>query len=306
MIKICFVGDIMLGRYHNMGKSTFADKLERNNAEEIFGTTLNILNSADIVVGNLETSITRSDNKFTKVFNYKFDPIYTHLLKLNNNTFLSIANNHILDYEEQGLRDTIKYLKYNGIRYAGAGENIYEAKKYVTYTIKNKKIRIFACADHYYNWGATTQKPGVFLIDYDDYTGLLKYIKELKNNADVLIMSIHWGGNYVTGVNDKYKTFAKKIIMAGVDIIHGHSAHHVKCIDKTDKYIIIYSNGDFVDDYAIDRDFRNDLGMIVSVTINDKYDVQVIPTIIKNQQVNILTDTDLINKVKSNTHTDCN
>ena len=102
-LTISFVGDIMLGRDHNHS-NTFDPKLEairkKNFSKEslrtIYGTTFDILNSCDLLVGNLETAITDHEIKYPKTFNYRIKTKYARALKINPNTFLSIGNNHIL------------------------------------------------------------------------------------------------------------------------------------------------------------------------------------------------------------------
>jgi len=284
-IIICFTGDIMLGRDTNVG-NTFDSKFEQT----IFGSTLPILSKCDLVIGNLETTITDHDEKYKKVFNYRVNPKHAHLLKINQNMFLSIANNHILDYKEQGMYDTINNLKKLQIAYSGAGSNLHDSRSHATLNIKGKRIGIIGCADHYDYWKSGSNNPGINYVNYKNYTGLMNHIRKIKQNLDILIMSIHWGPNYHRGIEEKYQKFAKDMLSAGVDIVHGHSSHHVKCIRHNGKKLIIYGMGDFVDDYAVDDEYRNDLGMIVKVILDTNHNIKVsvIPTKIKDRQVNVL------------------
>lgn len=84
-ITICFIGDIMIGRYHD-NKSTFHDELESINKTDqlsiIYGNTLQSLQKADLIVANLETAITASNDKYPKTFNYKLDPKYMRTLPI--------------------------------------------------------------------------------------------------------------------------------------------------------------------------------------------------------------------------------
>lgn len=298
-ITICFIGDLMLGRYYDDEQSnTFQQKLEhmrekqfsKQSLETVYGNTLQKLSSGcDLVVGNLETCITANTKRDQKAFNYRLHPIYSQALKLNERTFFNIANNHIMDYEN-GIQDTVKALQENNIKFSGVLPETKDYKILQTFTIKNKKIGIFGCADHYERWKSSTNKEGIYYVDYDDPISIEKMldkIKEMRKQVDILIMSIHWGFNYASGINNKFVKFAKQVIISGVDIIHGHSSHHVKCIQHDTDKVIIYGNGDFVNDYAIDQTYRNDLGMIVKVTINpqNKKKVCIIPTIIKDRQV---------------------
>ena len=291
-ITICFIGDIMLGRDIDTpyNGNTFDSKFKHESPQEsIFNNTLPILSKCDLLVGNLETAITDHNEKYDKMFNYRINPMYTNLLKINDKMFLSIANNHILDYNERGMYDTIKNLQKFDIKFSGAGSNLSNARSHATFEIKGKRIGIISCADHYDYWKAGSDKPGIYYLDYQDYTNILKHIERIKKSLDILILSIHWGPNYQRGIDVKQERFAKDAIKAGVTIIYGHSAHHIKCIRHNGKQIIMYSMGDFIDDYAIDSDYRNDLGMIVKVIINpeNSMKVNIIPTRIDNRMVTL-------------------
>lgn len=318
MVKICFIGDLMLGRYINNNYSTFMEKLEfiksqsfsNSSLTTIYGNTLNMLQNCDLLVGNLETTITNGNNKYHKVFNYKLDPKYSRALKINKNTFFNLANNHVLDYNVEGLKDTVKYLDILGIKHAGVSTNglLEEAMKHAEFNINGTKIGIIGCSDHYSYWKVSVNKPGLNYIDYDNYNNLLTAIKQVKSKVDILILSIHWGPNYAKGVDPTYKKFAYDVLTAGIDIIHGHSSHHVKCVKhyKDDK-IVMYGMGDFVNDYAIDSYYRNDLGMIVTIELKvNKIDkIYITPTVIDKEQVNKIKDKGDINYVITSINNDC-
>jgi poly-gamma-glutamate synthesis protein (capsule biosynthesis protein) len=303
----------MLGRdytniLHSIDMNTFDSKFATGDKSQIYGQTLlkDYLEGSDLLVGNLETAITDTNDKFPKTFNYRIREEHMKFVKLNRNQYMSIANNHILDYKEQGMYDTMNYLRKMDIKFSGADKNIQEAMKYATFNIKGKVIGILGCADHYDYWKAGSTSPGIFLVDYKDYSYIEKYVRSIKQNVDFLILSIHWGSNYKRGVETKYEKFAKTMLNAGVDIIHGHSSHHVKCIRQNGKKMIIYGMGDFVNDYAIDPKYRNDLGMVVKVIINsNKFNVSIIPTQIVDRRVDIITDKKNRQKIIDMVHNDC-
>ncbi len=320
-LNICFIGDIMLGRYNknsnymditfdgsdsvDSGISSFHSELEyirnhdfnRESMRRIYGDTLVVIQKSDLLVGNLEMCVTDSDDIYEKPsnikFNFKLDEKYSKVLKIHKPMFLCIANNHILDYKVDGLNDTLDALNRVGIKYSGAGRNLNEAKEYAKFNIKGVTIGILGCADHFDFWKAGVDTPGVYYIEYDNYGSVLQYIRNVKNEVDILILSIHWGYNFVHGVRNKFQKFAKDVFEAGVDIIHGHSSHHIKCIrySRDENKMIIYGMGDFVSDYAINSEFRNDLGMIVMLNIENKklVDVTIHPTKIQDHEVNLMS-----------------
>lgn len=307
-ITICFIGDLMLGRDYG-DSNTFDSKFVTGDKTSIYGKDLleKYLEGSDLLVGNLETTITNTNDKYPKTFNYRIKEENMEYVKLNDNQFMCIANNHILDYREQGMYDTINNLGKMGIKYSGAGKNIQDAMKYATFNIKDKKIGILGCADHYDYWAAGVDRAGIFFVNYNDYSELEKYVKSIKQNVDLLILSIHWGPNYQKGIETIYRKFARVMLKAGVDIIHGHSSHHVKCIRYNGKKMIMYGLGDFIDDYAVDPEYRNDLGMVVKVIVgqNNKLNVSIIPTQIEDRKVEIIVDKDQGQKVMEMIHNDC-
>jgi poly-gamma-glutamate capsule biosynthesis protein CapA/YwtB (metallophosphatase superfamily) len=315
-IVICFTGDTMLGRdivedYDNHYlENSFDSKFRTHSMETIYDNYLlnNYLKKCDLLVGNLETTITNHNEKDKKTFNYRIREANMGFLKINKNQFFSIANNHILDYNEKGMSDTIKNLQRMDIKFSGAGKNLFDAQTIAKFTIKGKRIGILGCTDHYEKWKASATKPGIYFIDYNNYNELLSYISSIKKELDILILSIHWGQNYKNGIDDKYQKFAKKVINAGIDIIHGHSSHHIKCIRTNGKKIIIYGNGDFINDYAIDSQFRNDLGMIVRISIkrDNSFDIYVVPTQIQNKKVSIFVSNPDKEFICNKINEDCN
>ena len=308
-ITITFVGDIMLGRDTGQSNSfkDILELMERNNfgnLERIYGNTLQTLRNSDLLVGNLETAVTTVETKTPKTFNYRLLPKYSPALKLARNQYLNLANNHILDYGDSGLAETVQTLDQIGIKYSGAGLNLRAALDPAIFEINGWKVGVVGCADNYDRWAAQESKPGVFLVDYKNYDQVLDHLRHVKENVDLLILSVHWGPNYIRGVELERKKFAQDVISVGVDIIHGHSSHHVKCIYKevdskindhySTKKVIMFGIGDFINDYAVDKEFRNDLGMIVKIVVNKdkKMRVSIVPTKISDRQVNYAKDDD--------------
>ena len=301
-ITICFIGDIMLGRYINEKMdptlNTFISKLTRidnagysdNAMKIIYGQTYKIINKCDLLVGNLESCITNRMDREKKAFNFRIHPKYSRALKIHKNMFLNVANNHIMDYQIEGMYDTLNDLDKLDIKYSGAGKNIQEAIKPVIMDIGGIKIGIIGCADHYDYWGATNNKPGIYYVDYNNYGHILNHIKETKRNVDILIMSIHWGWNFIKGIDNKYQKFARDVFDAGVNIIHGQSSHHVKCIRYNNTHMVMYGIGDFVNDYTVNDAYRSNLGVIVKVSTDGKsiQRVSIHPTEVDDGKVTIL------------------
>lgn len=284
-IKIIIGGDAMLGR-------SFNDKFEIDKTLNYADEKLNkLIDQSDGVICNLETTITNSNQKAPKTFNFKLNPIYKEALKKGKIKYVSIANNHILDYGEKGMNDTINNLDSLSIKHAGADKNYEKASSYSILELKDIKIGFLSLSDHYNEWKANKNKAGIWYINIEsgynsEWDKVEEKIKQLKNKVDFVVVSLHWNYNYVSNIKTSYVDFAHKLIDAGVNIIHGHSPHHILPIEKYKNGLIFYSLGAYIDDYAV-NEWRNDLSFIAELTLNRDKDInmKIIPIKIKNMKI---------------------
>src|SRR5690606_9984554 len=102
-------------------------------------------------------------------------------------------------------------------------------------------------------WAATQSTPGVRLLSdlsRDAARGLSRHIETLKAVGDVVVVSLHWGGNWGYAIPEHERIFAHELVDRGcVDVVHGHSAHHAKGIEVYRDKLILYGCGDFLTDY---------------------------------------------------------
>ncbi len=290
MTELIFIGDIMIGR-------SFNDVFKHYSLDYIWGNTLNYLKQSDGVIGNLETTLTDSNEKYpNKVFNYRLSPKYASTLNIANIKYVSLANNHILDYSQQGMLDTVTTLNQLSIKYSGIGylgNEPLSANRPTIMTINGQTFAFFSMADHYVYWRATNNHMGIWYINLQTennstWNQIKEAISKIKDQVNYIIVSLHWGPNYVDQINPIFIKFAHFLIELGVHIIHGTSPHHVLPYEHYKQGIIFYSLGDFIDDYAIDTKYRNDLAFMVKIKFKNGqvYLDELIPTKISNYQVN--------------------
>jgi poly-gamma-glutamate synthesis protein (capsule biosynthesis protein) len=124
-------------------------------------------------------------------------------------------------------------------------------------------------------WAASEDRPGVnLLIDLSDEAvqRIREQVAAVKQPGDIVVLSIHWGSNWGYTIPRTQRTFAHRLIEeAGVDIIHGHSSHHVKGIEVYKDRLIIYGAGDFINDYegiAGYEEFRGDLALMYFASVD--------------------------------------
>lgn len=281
MLKIGLMGDVMVGRLVN-------EKLAHVQPDYIWGDLLPLLRANDLNLINLEAALTLSDQIVPKVFNFKADPDRVHSLQKGSIHIANLANNHVLDFSEEGLLDTLKTLDEAGIKHVGAGKNSQEASAPVILEMKQTKLGFLGCTDNEPSWAASPFHPGINYLDVGDLSSIGKAIEGVRPLADLLILSIHWGPNMRERPPQEFIDFAHALIDQGVDLIHGHSAHIFQGVEVYKGKIILYDTGDFIDDYAVDPYLRNDRSFLFLIECSHKriQRLTLLPTLISRFQVN--------------------
>jgi poly-gamma-glutamate capsule biosynthesis protein CapA/YwtB (metallophosphatase superfamily) len=170
----------------------------------------------------------------------------------------TLANNHVLDWGREGLVETLATLRGAGLATAGAGETAAEATAPAVLATRGPgRVLVWAWGSTTSGiplaWGAGRERPGVALLpDLSAATArrLGAAIRRRRRPEDLVVVSIHWGGNWGYDVPDEQRELAHALIEEGeVDLVHGHSSHHAKGIEVFRGRPILYGCGDFVNDY---------------------------------------------------------
>jgi poly-gamma-glutamate capsule biosynthesis protein CapA/YwtB (metallophosphatase superfamily) len=234
----------------------------------------------DVRIINLETAVTRSDDVEHKAVNYRMNPRNIPCITAANIDCCALANNHVLDWGYSGLAETLKTLKDAHIKVAGAGRDIQEAQGPAVMTIPEKgRVLVFSFGSETsgipWSWAAAADRPGVNILpDFSAATvrGIRDSIGKARLAGDIVIASIHWGSNWGYEVPRGQQQFARQLIdEADVDIVHGHSSHHVKGIEVYKGKLILYGCGDFLNDYegiSGHEVYRGDLVLMYFVSTN--------------------------------------
>ncbi len=260
----------------------------------------------DLRLINLETSITASNNYWRgKGINYRMHPANTPVLTAARIDACSLANNHVLDWGYEGLAETMRTLENAGVRWAGAGDNLEQARAPAVLPVAGKgRVLFFCCGSPSsgipLKWAATDRRSGINLLpDLSRETALqiAGQIRAAEQPGDIVVASIHWGGNWGHAIPAAQKNFARMLIdEAGVDLIHGHSSHHAKGIEVYRGRLILYGAGDFLSDYEGIQgyeEFRSDLGLMYFAQIDPATGklsaLQMVPTRLEKFKVNRAT-----------------
>ena len=291
-MKIALTGDIMLGRLvdcylvQDFGVAPPA----------IWGDVLPLLSSADLRLGNLECVISTKGQKWNpsiKPFHFRTHPRAIEFLQAAQFHCVSLANNHILDFGPEALLECLALLDRGHIAHVGAGRQLSEAQTPVFLKSPVGQVAVIALTDNEPAWEATMSQSGTNFIDYNS-EGIIppydirikKVIGQARRTASLVIVSAHVGPNWGPPSVELQK-MAHQLVDMGVDIFWGHSNHTPQGLEIYKGKPILYSTGDFVDDYAVDPLERNDLSFLFLVETSYRKIVRVrlYPVAIENFRV---------------------
>lgn len=317
-LKIIAVGDILLGR-------GVESKLVKANKDYIypFLEVADIMKKGDIVFGNLEESITSRTRSLTGIrqggkYVLKNEVGAIKGLEYAGFNLFSLANNHILDYYEEGLYDTQAILSEHKMAYSGAGKNIDEAKKPAIIEKNGIKIGLLSYTD----MAEVTYKgnPPLMFIAGKNKAGVAKRplkfddsikndIEKLRKEVDILMVSLHWGNEEHFDIWDTQVEFAHNLMDNGVDVILGHHPHQFQGIEIYKDKPIFYSLGNFIFDqndpenqesFIMNMEFKdNKLVSLEGIPVRTIDKMQVVPQKGQNAKNILEREVDLCKKLNS-------
>ena len=328
-IVLFLSGDVMLGRaidqilpYHNdpvlyedyirdargyVRLAEDANGMIRKpvSCDYIWGDALQALDDVnpDARIINLETSITQQGAPWkNKYIHYRMHPRNAACLATAKIDITVLANNHVLDWGYDGLEETLSTLDQAGIRSAGSGRDIRAASRPAIIDLKDKGRVIVSAWAHASSgvppgWAATRNRPGVNRLDNldaDAVQHISNSINTVKQAGDIAVVSIHWGGNWGYDIPAWQLEFAHRLIdTASVDVVHGHSSHHVKGIEVYRGKLIIYGSGDLLNDYegiGGHEEYRADLSLMYLPSVDPStgklVQLKMMPTQIRHLRIN--------------------
>ncbi len=228
-----------------------------------------ILRLADIAFVNLETSVSYRGSRMPgKGIWFRTSPERLPLLKEAGIDMVSAANNHIMDYGEVSLLDTLSHLDEAGIMHVGAGKDLKAARLGRIFQIKGLKVGFLAYSDFWdifwtpeyrRTFAASADEPGMApairaFMEED--------IRRLKLLSNFVVVSVHWGDEYMTMPNAKQVERAHAAIDAGADVVLGHHPHVLQPFEAYKSGIVFYSLGNFVFDQKKPRTTESIIALI--------------------------------------------
>ncbi len=269
-LRFGLTGDVMLGRLVD-------DRQRDRNVGAVWGDVRERLQSLDCLAINLECTLSTRGQPWTRThrpFHFRADPDWAvPALTDVDVSFAALANNHVLDFEEPALEDTLDELDEAGIAHAGAGRTEAAAFEPATIEVGGLTVAFVSLTDNTPEYAAGSDEPGTAYVPIrDDQEETRERAARALSDAratapDLLVASLHWGPNMVEEPPPEFRQFARFLVDEGVDLIHGHSAHVFQGIEVVDGVPVLYDCGDFVDDYAVDRQLHNDRSFLFEVRL---------------------------------------
>ena len=293
-MKIDLTGDVMLGRLVN-------DEVILNSRlppATVWGDVLPLFLEADLRFVNLECVISQRGQKWQpeqKAFHFRASPRAIEVLQAARIDAVTLANNHILDYGPEALLECLTFLDRAGIPHTGAGRNLRDALNPMLIEFAGNRVAVVALTDNEPTWEAAEQKPGVNHVAYGRHglvepyrTRMAEVISLARRHARFVIISAHVGPNW-GAPSSAMRALAHNLLDLGADLYWGHSNHTPQGIELYQGKAILYSTGDFIDDYAVDPTERNDLSFLFLLDIQNGHleHLHLHPVRIDNYRVGI-------------------
>ncbi|WNS46433.1 CapA family protein [Paenibacillus sp. MMS20-IR301] len=283
-INLVFAGDILLDGF-------VGEQIDRYGVNFPFVKVAPVLQQADLAFANLETPVSVRGEAADKTFVFRSKPAALQGLTYAGIDGVSLANNHILDYGQTAMLDTLIHLDKAKIGHTGAGKNIEEAFKPFTRTVKGKTIAMLGVSRVLSgpSWYAGKNSPGAASAYTPD--PLLSAIRKSAEKNDYTIVYIHWNQEFKDYPENYARTLAKQMIDSGADIILGAHSHCLMGIEYYKHKPIYYSLGNFVFNRSTRGGDKTLHSMLVHFTISgSELTSKITPVKIMGGQPNFMNE----------------
>jgi hypothetical protein len=221
------------------------------NPETVLDPIAPVLEGADVAVVNLETAITEGGTAQDKQYVFRAPPVALTALATAGIDTATLANNHGMDYGQQGLADTLAAEQFNGFDLIGVGHNASEAFAPHRMDVKGQRIAILGATqvlDGQFvdTWSATDEQGGLASAKNPDR--LIAAVQAARLDFDTVVVYLHWGVELQECPSDTQRTLAQQLVDAGADIVVGSHAHRQQAAGRLDHAFVDYGLGNFVFD----------------------------------------------------------
>jgi poly-gamma-glutamate synthesis protein (capsule biosynthesis protein) len=237
------VGDIMLDR-------SLGSAVQRGDLAYPFADIAARLRTADITIGNVESALGDAGTPANKRYTFRAPPDAAHSLALAGFDLVSLANNHAMDYGPEALLQAIELLAAQGIAAIGAGNNELEARAMYLAQIGDLSVGFLAYVNvpvevggfDTQSWEAQGDEPG---LAWGTPERLTRDVSSARADADLVVVILHSGLEYVDAPSDPQVGLARAAIDAGASLVVGHHTHLLQGVEFYGDGVIVYGLGNF-------------------------------------------------------------
>jgi poly-gamma-glutamate synthesis protein (capsule biosynthesis protein) len=260
-IKVIAVGDVMLGDGPLSVGLGVSSRIKRIGSEVIFEHVRPILKNGDVVFANLEAVLADHSTKKSRKEGLLLKGTSSSIggLKYAGFNVLSVANNHALQYGHKPLNETAELLEDNGIMCIGLNHTAKKINQPRFMNCNNTRIAFLAYC--------LVKDPTAYTTT-DDPDEIYAEIKNAKTQADAVIVSMHWGDEYIQRPSVSQIEMAHEMVDSGASLILGHHPHVIQGVEKYKNGLIAYSLGNFVFDMGYISKTRNSFILECSLSKN--------------------------------------
>ncbi len=286
-MKLIIGGDVSV-------KQDCWELFDKADHKALFNDVLTEFEKADRVIVNLECAVTDKNTPIKKIGPNLNAPINTvKTLKNAGVTDCILSNNHIFDFGISGVRDTLEQLKKYEINYTGYGKNEQDARNNLIITDGKIKIAIIAVCEHEYSYALPNREGARAYDPYDTNDDIV----EAKKNADYVVVIYHGGKEDCRYPSPRLLKACRSMVKHGADVVLCQHSHAIGCYEKYENGYILYGQGNFhfvCKEYESpsDNGYMWNTGLIAKLDIQDKLNIEFIPTIVDGSSIRLANDTE--------------
>ncbi len=241
-VRIAFGGD---ASFEGLGSAIEADPTG------VITGIAPLLRDADVTVVNLEAALGEAGSPVPKGFNFRVPAAVTETLADAGVDVVSMANNHGLDYGQEGLEESLRIEEVTGFPVIGVGRNDAEAYEPFTTEVAGQRIGVLAASDVIdselrSSWIATPDQPGLASAEEPEQERLAREVAALREQVDTLVVYLHYGLEKEVCPNDRQRELVDLVLAAGADIVVGTHAHRLQGLGYLGDRFVAYGLGNFI------------------------------------------------------------
>lgn len=240
----------------------------------IFNDFIDVFQGNDLNVTDLECPLTTSEAARPKTGPHqKAHPDCINILKYAGIKLAAMANNHIMDYDSQGIKDTIDLCRSKDIDTIGVGRTPGDASRPYSVNLKGKRIAILNCADSEF----LSTPDGSFTCNPVDQVQMFYDIRKIRENHDFLLLILHAGNEFYELPSPRTKRLYRYLVDLGADVVIAHHTHAWSGYELYNSKPIFYGLGNFIYDWPGKLNSRWNQGYVVRLNLSGKTDFEIIP-----------------------------